>query len=122
MNKKVIVLILMFAVLISAKTKNKPKVIKKEVKESMKIVIFANGESNLDINDIGTIFPVDKIICANGGTKLALRFDITPDIIVGDLDSLTEDISKKFENKKIEWDMYRTRVTDYEIERYLSIL
>jgi len=40
MNKKVIVLILMFAVLISAKTKNKPKVIKKEVKESMKIAMI----------------------------------------------------------------------------------
>lgn len=25
-------------------------------------------------------------------------------------------------NKKIEWDLYRTRVTDYELERYLPIL
>ena len=25
-------------------------------------------------------------------------------------------------NKKIEWDMYRTQVTDYELKRYLSIL
>jgi len=82
----------------------------------MKIVIFANGESNLDINDIGTIFPVDKIICANGGTKLALRFDITPDIIVGDLDSLTEDISKKFENKKIEWKIYPKEKDETDLE------
>ena len=26
------------------------------------------------------------------------------------------------ENKKIEWDKYRTQVTDYEIKRYLPVL
>ncbi len=26
------------------------------------------------------------------------------------------------ENKKIEWDLYRTQVTDYEVERYLPVL
>ena len=32
-------------------------------------------------------------------------------------------IFEKFlENKKIEWDMYRTRITGYEIEKYLPIL
>jgi glutamine synthetase len=25
-------------------------------------------------------------------------------------------------NKKIEWDLYRTQVTDYELKRYLPIL
>ncbi|MCX7647393.1 MAG: glutamine synthetase, partial [Elusimicrobiales bacterium] len=29
---------------------------------------------------------------------------------------------KLIENKKIEWDMYRIKVSDYEIERYFSIL
>ncbi|MEE8619086.1 MAG: hypothetical protein V3S84_03050 [Dehalococcoidales bacterium] len=26
------------------------------------------------------------------------------------------------QNKKIEWDQYRTQVTDYELNRYLPIL
>jgi glutamine synthetase len=26
------------------------------------------------------------------------------------------------QNKKIEWDQYRTQVTDYEIKKYLPIL
>lgn len=30
--------------------------------------------------------------------------------------------TKFIENKKIEWDNYRTKVTDYELERYFSIL
>lgn len=37
--------------------------------------------------------------------------------------ALGEHIFKKFiENKKIEWDMYRTQITGYEIEKYLPIL
>jgi len=26
------------------------------------------------------------------------------------------------ENKKIEWDMYRTQVTEYELDKYLAVL
>jgi len=38
-------------------------------------------------------------------------------------EALGEHIFYKFiENKKIEWDMYRTQVTNYEIEKYLPIL
>ncbi len=29
---------------------------------------------------------------------------------------------KLIENKKIEWDMYRTQVTEYEIKKYLAVL
>ncbi len=37
-------------------------------------------------------------------------------------DALGEHVFKKFvENKKIEWDMYRTHVSQYEIEKYMPI-
>ncbi|MDP2993340.1 MAG: glutamine synthetase, partial [Deltaproteobacteria bacterium] len=37
--------------------------------------------------------------------------------------ALGDHIFNKFiENKKIEWDMYRTHVSQYEIDRYLPIL
>ena len=37
--------------------------------------------------------------------------------------ALGEHVFTKFiENKKIEWDQYRTQVTGYEIRRYLPIL
>jgi glutamine synthetase len=37
-------------------------------------------------------------------------------------DALGEHIFNKFvENKKIEWDMYRTHVSQYEIEKYMPI-
>ncbi|GAH49128.1 unnamed protein product, partial [marine sediment metagenome] len=38
-------------------------------------------------------------------------------------ETLGDHVFDKFiENKKIEWDNYRTQVTDYEIKRYLPIL
>ena len=38
-------------------------------------------------------------------------------------ETLGEHVFREFiENKKVEWDNYRKRVTDYEIERYLPIL
>ncbi len=37
--------------------------------------------------------------------------------------TLGEHVFSKFiENKKIEWDQYRTQVTDYELRTYLPIL
>jgi len=38
-------------------------------------------------------------------------------------DALGEHVFTKFiENKRIEWDAYRTRITDYELEKYYPIL
>jgi glutamine synthetase len=38
-------------------------------------------------------------------------------------DALGEHIFKKFiDNKKVEWDDYRTQITDYEIKRYFPLL
>ena len=38
-------------------------------------------------------------------------------------ETLGEHVFNKFiENKKIEWDRYRTYVTDYELKTYLRIL
>jgi len=38
-------------------------------------------------------------------------------------EALGDHIFEKFiENKRIEWDRYRAQVTNYELERYLSVL
>jgi glutamine synthetase len=38
-------------------------------------------------------------------------------------EALGEHIFKKFiDNKKVEWDEYRTQITDYEIRRYFPLL
>ena len=51
----------------------------------MKLLLIANGEP-VDINsaDLKTF---DKIICVDGGLN-SLRFNIVPDVIIGDFDSI----------------------------------
>jgi thiamine pyrophosphokinase len=66
-----------------------------------KTIIFANGDPpspellrHIDDGDI--------IICANGGTLHALALGLTPHTIVGDLDSLPEEIRATMEQAGVE--------------------
>ncbi len=51
-------------------------------------VIFANGLVP-DPDKVGSLLgPDDVVLCADGGTRLALRLGRMPDIVIGDLDSI----------------------------------
>ena len=52
----------------------------------------------LILNGLTIAHPIkgDKIICADGGYNLAMQYNITPDIVVGDLDS-AKDIADSVE-------------------------
>lgn len=55
-----------------------------------RIIIFANGHlPNLE-KARQLIHPDDFILCADGGTRHALALGLTPNVIVGDMDSLPE--------------------------------
>jgi thiamine pyrophosphokinase len=52
------------------------------------IIIFANGELP-DLEKARSLIQQgDYIICADGGTRHALTLDMTPDLIIGDMDSV----------------------------------
>lgn len=85
-------------------------------KEVKKILVFVNGETKVTTFDLDEILPVDKVICANGGTKIALRLGIFPNIVVGDLDSITEDIEKRLAKHKVEWKIYPTEKDETDLE------
>ena len=55
-------------------------------------LLFVNGE--VTEKEVGIIRhrTFDKIIAADGGVHHALRFGFTPDVVVGDLDSITETV------------------------------
>ena len=44
----------------------------------------------------------DLIVCADGAFEYALDCGITPDVIIGDMDSCSGDAGKRIENKEIE--------------------
>jgi thiamine pyrophosphokinase len=52
-----------------------------------RIIIFANGELSDLEKARALIQKGDYILCADGGTRHALALNLTPDLIVGDMDS-----------------------------------
>jgi len=58
---------------------------------SSRIVIFANG-SLPDLDAARRVVrPGDRILAADGGTRHALALGLVPSVVVGDLDSLSDD-------------------------------
>ncbi len=53
-----------------------------------RLVIFANGLVPDPDRLRPLLRPDDRIICANGGTRLALALGLTPQVVIGDLDSI----------------------------------
>jgi thiamine pyrophosphokinase len=54
----------------------------------MRIIVFANGNlPNLE-RARALLRPDDFILCADGGTRHALALGLTPNLIIGDMDSL----------------------------------
>ncbi|MCG3210747.1 MAG: Thiamine pyrophosphokinase [Anaerolineae bacterium] len=63
-----------------------------------RIVIFANGELNQPERLKASLHPTDRIFCADGGTLNALALNLTPEIIIGDLDSLPAEVVTRMES------------------------
>ena len=71
-----------------------------------RILIFANG--NLpDLERARAILhPADAILCADGGTRHALALGLRPDLVIGDMDSLTRPEWSELEKAGIAIELY----------------
>ncbi|MBE7434384.1 MAG: thiamine diphosphokinase [Anaerolineales bacterium] len=68
----------------------------------MRIIIFANGSlPNLE-KARALLRPDDFILCADGGTRHALDLGLTPNIVIGDLDSVTYEERRKMKEMGVE--------------------
>ncbi len=63
----------------------------------MRAVIFANGEFPDPQGTRGLLRPDDLVIAADGGTHHALTVGVAPDVIIGDLDSLSREEQARVE-------------------------
>lgn len=58
----------------------------------MHVVIFANGTIDNPESIRHYLAPCDLMLCADGGTRHAHALGVRPDVVVGDMDSLDQDL------------------------------
>ncbi len=79
-----------------------------------RIIIFANGELP-DIEKARALIKADDtIICADGGTRHVLALGLTPNLIIGDLNSVTDIELQKADAKIIQYSRDKNE-TDLEL-------
>ncbi|MBI5822977.1 MAG: thiamine diphosphokinase [Chloroflexi bacterium] len=62
-----------------------------------RIIIFANGDLPNPQKARTLLRPDDFILCADGGTRHALALGLIPNLVIGDLDSITEEERRKMD-------------------------
>lgn len=67
-----------------------------------KIILVLNGEIPKKKNLIPYIADYNKILCADGAANTILNYDINPDFILGDLDSICAEKLKQYNGKVID--------------------
>ena len=83
-------------------------------------LLILNGELDLDKEEFNKIIKkreIDKIIAVDGGANKARDLDLLPDLIIGDLDSITKSNKEFYNNKSIKMIKYPVEKdkTDSEI-------
>jgi thiamine pyrophosphokinase len=84
-----------------------------------KCIILANGKPPK--RSVITFFQrkgYSKIICADGGANSALKMGLVPDIIIGDLDSISDEALKEF--KSVSKIIGLKRQNDTDVEKCLK--
>ena len=67
----------------------------------LKSVIIANGDFVFNDRIRKQIESADRIVCADGGANNLVDIDITPDLILGDLDSILPDTLRHFKDVEV---------------------
>ncbi len=69
----------------------------------MKAIIIANGQIHDGDFHRNPIRAADLVICANGGARNALTLDLTPNVVIGDLDSFDESLRSQLEKERCQF-------------------
>jgi thiamine pyrophosphokinase len=81
-----------------------------------RIIIFANGELP-DLEKAHTLVQSDDyIICADGGARHALALNITPDLIIGDMDSVEKGDLHKLQESEVSIELFPHDKNETDLE------
>ena len=64
--------------------------------QNFKTIILANGNFPKHEIPVGFLYNAEQIVCCDGATQNLLNAGLKPDFIIGDLDSISEEIKKQF--------------------------
>ncbi len=81
-----------------------------------RIVIFANGNLTEPDRLRRRLQPSDRIFCADGGTVHALALGLTPEVIIGDLDSLPPKLMAQMEAAGVTFQRHPARKDQTDLE------
>jgi thiamine pyrophosphokinase len=85
-------------------------------KVTMRAIIFANGEFPDSRGAKELLRPGDLVIAADGGTRHALAAGVTPDVVIGDLDSLTPETQACLEVANTQFVRFSPRKDETDLE------
>jgi len=86
-----------------------------------RVVIIANGHLSNPAEARRRIRPGDHIICADGGTHHAHVMGLTPDVVVGDMDSLDPGLRTELEAIGVRFEVFPTRKDETDLELALKL-
>jgi thiamine pyrophosphokinase len=87
----------------------------------MLTLIFANGIVDRSPELAGLLDQADLVIAADGGANNCIKLNITPDILLGDLDSIKPEILTKYTNAGIAIHRHPTRKDATDLELALDL-
>lgn len=78
-------------------------------------VVFLNGVYPKDIEKLKNIVKDKRIICADGGTNTCFEMGLIPEVIIGDLDSIREEVLEFYKNVRVIKKIKEKDYTDFEL-------
>ena len=88
----------------------------------MRAVVFANGECSRTACSQADIKQSDFIVCVDGGARHCLALGLQPNLLVGDLDSVSADDGRALDASKIECVRFPPEKNASDLELTLQVL
>lgn len=85
-----------------------------------RIIIFANGEIPRLENARFLLQADDYIICADGGARHALELGLTPNLVIGDMDSIDKQQWQKLKNAGVPIELFPRDKNETDLELALD--
>ena len=85
-----------------------------------KIVLFANGDLPASERILAQLSPEDQLIAVDGGLQHLTQHNLTPDLIIGDLDSADPSDVKRFRDQGVEVRQYPPEKDETDLELALD--